>query len=150
MNYKLVFALTALLTMPSISMATCGVSSYEYASQVAKSYQMDKPQSLLSKCGIGGLINLEFLGGIDLLGALKDFIEKGVCGAVESAVSVVRDPINERIGEANDSVRETDRAMNNMVRETFDDKYLPFGGKSGDGSIGNDTDWKGLYDRVVQ
>lgn len=144
------FIFVALLSLSAGAAATCGVSSYEYAGRVADSYKMDKPQSLLSKCGIGGLINLDFLGGIDLLGALKDFIERGVCGAVESAVSVVRDPINEQIGQANDAVRETDRALNNMVRESFDDKYLPFGGKSGGGSIVNDTDWRGLYDRVVK
>ena len=149
MNYK-AFTLAFLLTASPAAIATCGMSSYEYAGRVAESYQMKKPESLLSRCGIGGLINLDFLGGLDLLGALKDFIERGICGAVEDAVSVVRDPVNEAIGDANQSVRETDRAMQNMVKETFDDKYLPFGGKSGDGTVLDDTDWKGLYDRVVQ
>lgn len=107
--------------------ADCQRSPDDFAREVAISHQMPKPDSLLSRCGIGGILSPTGVLTTSALDSFRRFVERGVCGAADRAVGSVRDPINDASSAADRWIRDMNDEIRNQEDSVFNDRHLPYG-----------------------
>lgn len=107
--------------------ADCERTPDVFARDVAAAHQMAKPDSLLSRCAIGGILSPSGMLSSSVLDSFRRFVERGICGAADRAVGTVRDPINDASSTADRWIRDMNTEIRNQEDGVFNDRHLPYG-----------------------
>lgn len=137
------------LFISGVAAAGCASTANDAAKKVAEANKMPEMPSLLSNCGIGRLTSLSGLGS-SLLSGLSNYLQSGVCGAVNTVVQPGVNLINDGIGEFNSVADGIDGQIDDLNDRVMDDENLPFGSGRVDGSRKEvKEDWVNIYKGIV-